>query len=143
MKEAVLDFRIPPQPHLCQVVREAIVDFARTHGVDDDDLTLFLTALGEALANAIEHSGANGPVEVECRIGSDRIVATVQDSGRGFASDLTDVPELPDCTSERGRGLPIMRRLSDIFALNSQLGKGTAVVVGRYLRADGGPEMVA
>jgi anti-sigma regulatory factor (Ser/Thr protein kinase) len=132
--EAVLDFRVAPQPHLSRIVRERVIDFARNHGVGEDDLAYFLTALGEAVANAIEHARAEQPILVEVRVDRDRIVATVQDNGIGFPTAPTVEPDLPDVHAERGRGLPIMRRCSDIFALHSEPGQGTAVVVGRYLR---------
>jgi anti-sigma regulatory factor (Ser/Thr protein kinase) len=132
--EAVLDFRVPAKPHLARVVREGVAEFATARGVSSDDLAHFLTALGEALANAIEHGGADRPIQVEVRIDAERIVATVTDVGSGFSADLTAEPHLPDVSAERGRGLPIMRRCSDIFAIKSEAGQGTAVVVGRYLK---------
>jgi anti-sigma regulatory factor (Ser/Thr protein kinase) len=132
--EAVLDFRVAPQPHLSRIVRERVVDFARNHGVGEDDLAYFLTALGEAVANAIEHARAQQPILVEVRVDRDRIVATVEDNGVGFPTAAVIEPDLPDAQAERGRGLPIMRRCSDIFVLRSEPGQGTAVVVGRYLR---------
>jgi len=136
-KDAVLEFRVLPQPHLCAVVRQGVADFARAHGVADEDLTHILTALGEALANAIEHAGGEEPIDLQVRVGSDRIVVTVQDSGVGFPSELMspppDLPDLPEPSAERGRGLPIMRRCTDIFAIRSLPGRGTAVVLGRYL----------
>jgi len=102
--------------------------------VGEDDLSHFLTAMGEALANAIEHARCDAPIEIECRVGRGQIVATVTDGGIGFAGDSTAAGELPDATSERGRGLLIMRRCSDIFDVKSVPGKGTAVRLGRYLR---------
>jgi len=132
--DAVLDFRVPPQPHLSRVVREGVTDFARAHAVGEDDLAHFLTALGEAIANAIEHSHADSAIEVEIRIGEDRILATVHDSGVGFDTTLVVEPALPEPTAERGRGLPIMRRCSDVFVVKSEPGEGTVVVLGRYFR---------
>ncbi len=141
--DAVLDFRIPPQPHLSRVVRGSVVDFARTHGVGEDDLGHFLTALGEAIANAIEHAHAERPIEIEVRIGTDRIVATIRDNGIGFDSSRVVDRALPDHSAERGRGLPIMRRCCDIFNVSSEPGAGTAVVIGRYLRRSPDHEIVA
>ncbi len=140
--DAVLDFRVPPQPHLSRIVRESVADFARSHEVGDDDLGHFLTALGEAVANAIEHAHAELPIEIEVRIGDDRILATVRDNGIGFDSSHID-HILPDHTAERGRGLPIMRRCCDIFAVSSEPGTGTAVVIGRYFRRGPSRETVA
>lgn len=135
--DAVLEVRVPPQPHLSRVVREGVGDFARKHHIGAEDLAEFLTALGEALANAIEHARVDEPISVEVRIDRDRIVATVRDSGVGFATEPAADPKLPDPQAERGRGLPIMRRCSDIFAVTSVPGMGTVVVVGRYLRPAG------
>lgn len=132
--EAILHFRIPPHPHLSRVVREGVTEFARPHGIPDEELALLLTALGEAIANAIEHAKAERPIEVEVRLEADRIVATVRDDGIGFEAGPGIEPTLPDPAAERGRGLPIMRRCSDIFAIDSVAGKGTSVVLGRYLR---------
>ncbi len=131
--EAALDFRIPPHPRLARVVREGVAEFGRAHGVPEDDLGHFLIALGEALANAIEHARAAKPIEIACRVGPERIIATVRDDGVGFPGEPPAFPELPEVSAERGRGLPMMRRCSDIFAVQSVPGKGTAVVVGRYL----------
>jgi anti-sigma regulatory factor (Ser/Thr protein kinase) len=134
ISEAVLDFRVAPQPHLSRVVRDRVAEFAQSRGVRAEDLEHFLLALGEALANAIEHARAKDPIEIQVRLLPDRIVASVEDNGVGFRSGLAAGPDLPPPEAERGRGLPIMRRCCDIFALKSMPGRGTAVVIGRYLR---------
>ena len=68
------------------------------------------------------------------------IMATISDTGVGFvAQEVVPEPPLPDPQAERGRGLPIMRRCSDIFLVKSVPGQGTAVVVGRYLRVRADP----
>jgi len=97
------------------------------------DLRTPLTTI-KALANAIEHSDSSDVIEVRCHIEGDKIIATVIDSGKGFETDGTPQKPLPEELSERGRGLPIMQRCTDIFAVRSVPGKGTAVVLGRYLR---------
>ena len=133
--EAVLDFRVPPVPHVARMVREGVSEFAESHGISRDDVAQFLTALGEALANAIEHARATDPILVEVRITRDSIVATVADGGVGFAADQLAEPSLPDPGAERGRGLAIMRSCCDIFSIESERGKGTSIVIGRRLRA--------
>ena len=76
--------------------------------------------------------------EVELALkGSDRIVATIRDTGIGFAGEPNLPPELPGFDAERGRGLAIMRRCSDIFSISSLSGEGTTVTIGRYLRNPG------
>jgi len=133
--EAVLDFRVRPEPERSRGARDAIIDFARRNGVAGDDLAYFATAVGEALANAVEHARAEVPIAVEVRVAADRILALVQDNGVGCETGLVADAELPEPDAERGRGLPIMRRCCHIFAMNSAPGKGTAVVLGRYFRS--------
>jgi anti-sigma regulatory factor (Ser/Thr protein kinase) len=109
------------------------LSFAGDHEINDRELEEFIFAVGEALANAIEHSRTSDVIEVHCQIEDDKILATIIDSGAGFASDPAPNVSLPDALTERGRGLPIMRRCTDIFAVHSVPGRGTAVVLGRYL----------
>ena len=134
VSEAVLDFRVAPEPQTSRLVRHSVTEFARAHGVCEDDLAHFLIALGEAIANAVEHGHPETPVEIEVRVGGDRIIATVQDGGAGFSADAIADAEFPGIDAERGRGLPIMRSCCDIFAVKTEAGRGTAVVLGRYLR---------
>ncbi|MDQ2873076.1 MAG: ATP-binding protein [Candidatus Eremiobacteraeota bacterium] len=129
-----LKVRIPPNARFGHSVRQEVITFANSCSVDRHDLDEFIFAVGEALANAIEHSGSNDVIEIRCQVENDRILATVIDSGAGFDVNPDPKTALPDDLNEHGRGLPIMRRCTDIFAVHSVPGKGTAVVLGRYLR---------
>ena len=129
-----LKVRIPPNARLSGSVRREVLSFAGSLEISRDELEEFICAVGEALANALEHAGNGDMIEVRCQIEDDKILATIVDSGSGFKDGpVTDV-SLPDALAERGRGLPIMRRCTDIFAVHSVPGRGTAVVLGRYLR---------
>ncbi len=110
--------------------------FASSYNLDSDDLRDFLTALGEALANSMEHAGSTESIDITCwLVGNDQFLATVVDKGKGFQMSAPELePRLPGLEAERGRGLPIMRRCTDIFAVRSEPGKGTSVILGRYLR---------
>lgn len=129
-----LKVRIPPNARFSRSVRQEVLSFAGRFEISQHELEEFIFAVGEALANAIEHSRTSDVIEVRCQIEDDKILATIIDSGAGFQSDPVPSVTLPDTLSERGRGLPIMRRCSDIFAVHSVPGRGTAVVLGRYLR---------
>ncbi len=134
MDGEILKMRIPPNARFGREVRRRVSTFALQFDVSHQELEEFIFALGEALANAIEHSQSHDAIEIRCQIEHDKILATILDSGAGFKSDPVNTVKLPDVMTERGRGLPIMRRCSDIFALHSVPGRGTAVVIGRYLR---------
>lgn len=130
-----LRVRIPPNARFSGSVRHQVLSFAGGHEMNNQELEEFIFAVGEALANAIEHSRTSDVIEVNCQIEDDKILATIVDSGAGFATDPVPSVTLPDVLTERGRGLPIMRRCTDIFAVHSVPGRGTAVVLGRYLRS--------
>lgn len=133
---ATLRLHVPPTPQHVPSAREHLVEFILGHGVDRADLVEFLTAFGEALANAVEHSRAEAPIEISCwLVETDQLVATVVDRGVGFqAKEATTRADLPDALAERGRGLPIMRNCTDLFTVETAPGKGTVVILGRYLR---------
>lgn len=132
---ATLILRLPPRPELCAIARERILAFARPRGIEQPDVAAIVTAVGEALANAVEHAGTTQPIEIEVQAAPDRLVAIVRDAGVGFESPAHAV-EFPDAEAERGRGLAIMRRTSDIFSVAALPGGGTEVTIGRYLRRD-------
>lgn len=128
-----VNLRIPASPKCGRLARERVAAFAAEHLLDPEDLREFITAIGEALANAIEHSRSK-VIEVSCWIDAeDKLIATIADSGCGF-SDGPDALILPPPYAERGRGLPIMRRYSDVFSIRTEPGKGTRVLLGRNLR---------
>ena len=132
--ERVLKVRIPPNARFGRSVRQEVLHFADRFEIRGKELEEFIIAVGEALANAIEHSRSTDVIEIRCQVDDDKIVATIVDSGAGFRTETLPAVTLPDASAERGRGLPLMRRCTDIFAVHSVPGRGTAVVLGRYLR---------
>ena len=78
---------VPPNASFARTARNRMSGFVRDCAIPEIDAFDFLTAFGEALANAIEHAQSRD-VEVTCRIvGTDELVATVIDSGIGFHID--------------------------------------------------------
>ncbi len=131
---SILKVRIPPHPRFGKSVREQVLTFANEFHIERDDLEQFIYAVGEAIANAIEHSASEEPIEVRCQVEGDKIIATVLDTGCGFETRRLNQRGLPDQYSERGRGVPIMQSFTHIFAVRSVPGQGTTVVLGRYLQ---------
>ncbi|HUZ48529.1 MAG TPA: ATP-binding protein [Candidatus Dormibacteraeota bacterium] len=131
---STLHLRVPPDPRYARTVRDAIVGFAGIHEIRDEDLESLLFAVGEALANAIEHAASQDDIEVLCEVDRERIVATVIDRGKGYRRVPTGIVPLPADLSERGRGIPIMQRCTDFFDVLSLPDRGTAVRLGRFRR---------
>lgn len=131
---------VPPEPRYASYVRERVISFTRHYAIPDLDADDFVTAVCEALANAVEHSRTTDEIEVACwMVGTNELVASVIDRGVGFDSGSRLIDDaLPDPFSERGRGLPLMQRCTDRLEVDSAPGAGTAITLARRLR--GHPE---
>jgi anti-sigma regulatory factor (Ser/Thr protein kinase) len=133
---AELRLSVPPDPRQGLIVRREVLAFAERHNILGEDVIDFVAAIGEALANAIEHARTNEPIEVAMwLLGTDRLFASVTDKGVGFSPNDRPLDSLlPDAYAERGRGLPIMRRCVDIFNVRSAPGQGTHVTLGCFIQ---------
>jgi anti-sigma regulatory factor (Ser/Thr protein kinase) len=129
-----LHLRLPPLPRSARTGREALAALAAYHDVATIDVEGLTFALGEALANAIEHAGCDAEIEVSLTIDERSIVATVRDRGRGFVDTPDDVQPFPGPNADGGRGFPIMQRCTDFFEVRSLPGDGTVVTLGRRRR---------
>ena len=91
-----LHLRLPPLPRSARTGRDALLALAAFHDVASLDIESLTFALGEALANAIEHAGSDAEIDVSVTIDARTIVATVRDRGSGFAGAPHEtVPFLP------------------------------------------------
>jgi anti-sigma regulatory factor (Ser/Thr protein kinase) len=75
-----------------------------------EDLADFEMALGEALANAVEHGGGS-TITVSCAVQKGKFVAIVEDRGPGFV--WQGLPPAPRDGAIRGYGLFVMHALTD------------------------------
>ncbi|HEY1654891.1 MAG TPA: ATP-binding protein [Candidatus Tumulicola sp.] len=125
-----LRLRLPPLPRSARAGRDALAALASLHDVASADLEGLTFALGEALANAIEHAHSDAEIEVSVTIDSRTIVATVRDRGRGLRDEPGGMLPFPELDAEGGRGFPIMQRCTDFFDITSRPGVGTVVILG-------------
>jgi anti-sigma regulatory factor (Ser/Thr protein kinase) len=89
--------------------RKRVVEFAGSW-LCGEDLVSFEIALGEALANCVEHGG--GPtLAVACWPNDVALVAEIRHEGRGFEPPSTVAP--PPHGALRGYGLFIMHAVLD------------------------------
>ncbi|MDQ2857125.1 MAG: ATP-binding protein [Candidatus Eremiobacteraeota bacterium] len=100
---------------------------------DADALYDIELAVGEALANAVEHGHRDGSyISVTCESRDDAFQVTVRDGGMGF--DPVDYLLAGPC-SDRGYGIGIMRSAMDSVEF---LSGGTAVtMLKRYIATPG------
>ena len=122
---------IPPNARFVPAVRAKVEAFVERQGVTRRDAETLVLAVGEALANAVEHADVRHDIVVQCHVDRRRIIATVVDSGRGVEdAKLGRMVPLPNPLAERGRGIPIMQRCTDMFSIRRLPGGGTGVVLG-------------
>jgi serine/threonine-protein kinase RsbW len=122
-----------------EVAERALLDLCQAAGCTGDDEYWLVTALREALANAIRHGNRQDPgrwVRVAYTVENCSVTIRVEDDGDGF-----DPEEIPDPTAPEnllrasGRGIFYMRQFMDRVEFSSTPGGGTAVVMVRDLAA--------
>ncbi|MBV8530632.1 MAG: ATP-binding protein, partial [Candidatus Eremiobacteraeota bacterium] len=109
----ILRLSIPPLPRFAGAARSAFTDFAGFHNVEQRHAENLTFALGEAIANAIQHAGTDEAIEIRVSVEHGSIVATVTDHGRGLSTPPAGRVALPSVFAEAGRGFAIMQRCTD------------------------------
>ncbi len=106
-----VELRLPAAPSSAAVARRLAQRYARVAELTPQRTCDLTIAVGEAVANAVEHAyrGKSGEVVLRLALRDDRILGEVQDLGTW--SDARPV-------AERGRGLAILRATTTRFELN-------------------------
>jgi len=99
----------PSSPIGARQARCAVTAFAKAW-LRGRDLNDFEAAVGEVLANAVEHGGGDR-VSIECYFDSGKVVAEIRDSGGGFLPP--PAIRVPQGGAPRGYGLFIIHCLLD------------------------------
>jgi serine/threonine-protein kinase RsbW len=122
MKPVTIEF-----PSIVENIRivESFIDTSRDAlQITDDLYGNILIALTEAVNNAIQHGNRNDKeklVRLTCSAGREELHFTIEDQGSGF-----DFNDLPDPTSgenllkPEGRGIFLMKELSDVLRFDNQ-----------------------
>ncbi len=124
-----IELEFSAKPEYLAEVRKLVQRIAaetplKRHEIDD-----FLTAVDEAVANAIRHGSPQGErskVRVVCRNSAGALSVEVQDEGKGFL--VPGRPSMPGPEATGGRGLPLMCALADSMEVASNP-RGTRVTL--------------
>jgi serine/threonine-protein kinase RsbW len=120
-----------------EVAERALLDLCRRAGWPTDEDYWLVTALREAVANAVRHGNRQDPkrlVRLEYVLHDSAVTITVEDEGQGF-----DPAEIPDPTNPEnllrpsGRGIFYMRQFMNRVEFSTTPGGGTAVLMERKL----------
>lgn len=124
-----LELQLPRDEQSIPVVRHVCRNALRGMGVEPECGSDIEVALSEACTNALKHSGAGADYHVQVALDDGHCVITVVDAGAGFdgRADRSDV------SSERGRGVELMRALVDSVNFHSDPKAGTTVRLEKTL----------
>lgn len=134
---------LPAAHSASRMARQVVGQFAREHGVPEEDIGTLELVTSELLSNAVVHGGGESameesdlPADVRMKL---RLLVDgqgwelrVADQGGGKPSDLApylDDSELPDLEDERGRGFFLLLQMVDrLSVVISPDGKGLEFV---------------
>lgn len=119
--------------------RSTVAAFAAQLNPTLEEIDDIKTAVSEAVTNCVVHAYADtkhSKVVLECELFSDRLVVRVMDTGEGI-SDVEHAMQ-PFVTTrgndERsGMGFTVMQSFMDSLDVSSKPGKGTTVVMQKFL----------
>ncbi len=123
-----------------EIAERALVDLCGQAGFSGDDCYWLVTALREAMANAIRHGNRQDPersVLVDYRIHDDEVTIRVEDEGDGFDLEAIPDPTDPDyLLRPSGRGIFYMRQFMTRVEFSRSPGGGTVVEMTRRLEPE-------
>jgi serine/threonine-protein kinase RsbT len=127
--------RIPIASDLDLVAaRQAGRQLAREVGFSSTDQTLIATAISEVARNIMQHATAGEVVLSRVREpGRQGVVVVAKDTGPGIPDLELALREGYTTGGGLGLGLPGARRLMEDFELRSEVGKGTIVVMKKWV----------
>jgi serine/threonine-protein kinase RsbW len=123
-----LDLKIPCREEFAAIVRAQAEAIARRLNYNDDEVSDIVMSVGEACDNSIEHGYSENGIDLHYTISMDDVRIEVIDYGRGFNPEGKG-DEHPDLFSERGRGIFIMKNLTDSVEIQSIPGQGSRVII--------------
>lgn len=131
----VLRFSVPGKPEYVGTVRLAVSSLANCAGFDIEAIEDIKVAVSEACNNVVCHgkTDCNKSYEVDCEIGADRIIISIQDHAGGYDIAKYKKPVIEDVPKEGGLGIFIIKALMDEVDIFSELGTGTSIKMVKYI----------
>ena len=123
-----------------ELAERTLVDLCAQAGCVGEDEYWLVTALREALANAVRHGNREDPkrrVRVDFRIDHDAVQIKVADQGEGFDPEQVPDPTAPEnLLRPSGRGIFYMRQFMNRVEFNPSESGGTEVLMVRHLQSN-------
>ena len=110
-------------------------ELAAQSGLSKTEQTLIATAISEVARNIVVYAQRGevilAPIEQEGRRG---VLVVARDEGPGIPNPDLAMRDGYSTSRSLGMGLPGAKRLMDEFELSSVLGKGTTIVMKKWVR---------
>ncbi len=123
-----------------EVAERALVNLCQRAGYAGDEEYWLVTALREAVANAVRHGNRKDPgrvVRVAYTIENSTVTIRVEDEGDGFdPEDIPDPTDPENLLRPSGRGIFYMRQFMNRVDFSTTPGGGTAVVMVKDLASN-------
>ena len=130
---------LPREARSVPLVRRTVSTALSSAGVTPECVAEVEVALSEACTNVYRHAGQGASYEVVINIGDEQLTMDVLDSGAGFGSLEAAPSTMAELDAEGGRGIALMRALTDRAVFDTVTGRGGSVHLMKHLRwSDGG-----
>ncbi len=123
-----LDLKIPCSGEFVLIARAQAEAIAKRLNFDKESIDDLVLVIGEACDNSIEHGFSEKGVDIHYSISPQQLTVEIVDYGKGFVPEGKG-EEVPELMAERGRGIFIMKTLSDSVTIQSSVGKGSKVTI--------------
>jgi serine/threonine-protein kinase RsbW len=121
-----------------EVAERALHDLCAAAGCDGEQLYWVVTALREAMANAVRHGNRLQPerkVHVDLSVDSTAVTIRIDDEGEGFDPSLIPDPTVPEnLLRPSGRGIFYMQQFMNRVQFSRAPGGGTSVLMIKHLQ---------
>lgn len=121
------------RPKSARQARRNVAEFAMLSGFEANEIDDIVVAVGEAVANAIEHSGSSPNFSVHAEADEKQLAIRIEDDGKGFEFDRSSVSR--PAIAERGRGIYLMNHFMDRVELEKKRGHGSIIRLEKMKRA--------
>ncbi len=125
---------LPREARSVPLVRRTVSTALSNAGVTPECVAEVEVALSEACTNVYRHAGQGASYEVVINIGDEDLTMDVLDSGTGFGNMEAAPSSMAELDAEGGRGIALMRALTDRAVFDTVTGRGGSVHLMKHLR---------
>jgi len=125
---------MPADPRELRAARAGVARLLLAQGVEPAVIDDVVLAVSEVLTNAVQASPPDGVIELRVDCGRERVRVEVRNSGDAIDVDLVDA-DLPPLAQVGGRGIPVVRAVTDELEARHDAPGTTTVAFSRRRRA--------